>query len=162
VALSEWQALDPVVVSNSPAHDATNVPTFSPIVLQFSKVMDTNSVQAAFGMSPFVAGTFNWSSSRDALTFMAGGVGVAPSAATTITVRVTNGLDTVSGKAMFAPYEMKFKTGTVSVQNTNPPTLRIQSPTGAGNVQINFESMLGRMYQLQRRDGLDRNSTWAD
>jgi glycosidase len=160
VAQSDWQALDPVVVSNSPAHDAINVPTFSPIVLQFSKAMDTNSVQAAFGMSPSIAGTFNWSSSRDTMTFIAGGTGLP--ASTTITVRVTNGLDTVSGNAMFAPYEMKFKTGAVSVQNTNPPTLRIQSPTGAGNVQINFESMLGRMYQLQRRDSLDWNSTWAD
>ena len=38
---SDWKPLDPVVVSNSPAHDAASVPTYSPIVLQFSQPMDT-------------------------------------------------------------------------------------------------------------------------
>jgi glycosidase len=127
VAQSDWQPLDPVVVSNSPAHDATNVPTFSPIVLQFSKPMDTNSVQAAFGTSPSIAGAFNWSPLQDKMTFTAAGAGLP--ASTTITIRVTNGFDTVNGNAMFAPYEIKFKTGTFSVQDTNPPTLTIQSPT---------------------------------
>ena len=48
IAQSQWQPLDPVVVSNSPGHWATNVPVSSPIVLQFSEPMNTNSVQAAF------------------------------------------------------------------------------------------------------------------
>src|ERR1039457_5342387 len=34
VARSDWKPLDPVVVSNSPVHDASSVPTYSPIVLQ--------------------------------------------------------------------------------------------------------------------------------
>jgi glycosidase len=131
VAQSDWQPLDPVVVSNSPAHDATNVPTFSPIVLQFSKPMDTNSVQVAFGTSPSVAGAFSWSPSQDKMTFTAA-TGLPASA--TITVRVTNGFDTLNGNAMFAPYEMKFKTGIFSVPDTNSPTLTIQSPTN--NAQI--------------------------
>ncbi len=138
VAQSDWQPLDPVVVSNSPAHDAANVPTYSPIVLQFSKAMDTNSVQAGFGISPFVGGSFAWSASRDVMTFTAAGAGLP--ASTTVTVRVTNGVDTVSGNAMFAPYEVKFKTGAVSVQDTNPPTVTLQSPTNnmiiSGNVSI--------------------------
>jgi glycosidase len=125
VAQSHWQPLDPVVVSNSPTHDATNVPTFSPIVLQFNKAMDTNSVQAGFGTSPSTAGAFAWSSSQDTVTFIPN---VGLPASTTITVRVTNGVDTVNGNAMFAPYEMKFKTGTLTVQDTNPPAVTIQSP----------------------------------
>ena len=48
IAQSQQLPLDPVVVSNSPAHDATNVPVNASIVLQFSKPMDTNSVQSAF------------------------------------------------------------------------------------------------------------------
>src|SRR5205085_2060313 len=68
VAESAWQPLDPVVVSNSPAHDATNIATFSPIVLQFSKAMETNSAQAAFSVSPAVTGSFSWTAGQDAMT----------------------------------------------------------------------------------------------
>ena len=60
-AIPSGKPLDPVVISNSPAHDATSVPTWSPIVLQFSAPMDTNSVQTNFATIPAVSGTFAWS-----------------------------------------------------------------------------------------------------
>ena len=77
IAQSQWQPLDPVVITNYPAHWATNVPTLSPIVLQFSKPMDTNSVQNAFYISPAVGGTFSWSAAHDTMTFTPGGAGLA-------------------------------------------------------------------------------------
>ena len=130
VALSDWKPLDPVVVSNSPAHDATNVSTNSSIVLQFSRPMDTNSVQAAFSISPSVGGTFSWSPAKDALTFTAGGAGLPP--LTNCIVRVTNSaVAAVSGKAMFAPYELKFKTAAFSSHDPAPPSPVVLTPVSA-------------------------------
>ncbi len=126
VAQSDWKPLDPVIVSNFPAHDATNVPTYSSIVLQFSKSMDTNSVQTNFVTVPTVNGSFAWSPARDTMTFTpASGL----PGLTMITVRVTNApVDTVSGNAMYAPYEMRFKTATASNPDSTPPTIAISLP----------------------------------
>jgi glycosidase len=109
IAQSQWLPLDPVVVSNSPAHDAANVPVNASIILQFSKPMDTNSVQSAFVTSPAVAGTFTWSAAHDTVTFTPGGAGFP--ALATVVVRVTNAVNAVSGNPMFAPYQMQFHTG---------------------------------------------------
>ena len=138
VAQSDWQPLDPVVVSNSPPHDSTNSPTAAPIVLRFSKAMDTNTVQSAFVTTPSVSGTFSWSAARDTMTFIPNGSGFPT--LTTVTVRVTNAIDTVSGNAMFSPYELKFKTSTNSFVDTVPPTVTLQTPTNntvaTGNLAI--------------------------
>ena len=137
VAQSDWRPLDPVVVSNSPAHDSTNAATLAPIVLQFSQPMETNSVQAAFSTTPAVSGTFAWSAGKDAITFTPVS-GFPP--LTTVTVRVTNAVAATSGNAMFAPYELKFKTFTNSFVDTIPPILTLQSPANnavlAGNVAL--------------------------
>ena len=133
VAQSDWQPLDPIVVSNYPAHDAASVPTYSSIVLQFSRPMGTNSVQAAFGTIPPVAGSFAWSPAQDALTFTAGGLGLP--GLTNVVVRVTNSaLDTVWGKPMFSTYELRFKTAATSVLDTVPPTLALQWPTNGATL----------------------------
>jgi glycosidase len=139
IAQSQMLPLDPVVTGNSPAQSATNVPTWSPIVLQFSRPMNMNSVQAAFSLSPAAAGSFSWSSSNSVLTFTPGGAGLA--GLTNITVRVTNtAVDAASGKALFAPYELKFATAAFSVQDTLPPAVFLQAPTNsavvAGNLVI--------------------------
>lgn len=136
VAQSDWRPPDPLVVTNAPLHDATNVPTYTPIVLQFNQPMDTNSVQAAFRTTPALTGTFGWSAARDTMTYTASGVGLP--ASTTITVRVTNGVAMTSGNAMFAPYELKFKTGTTTFQDTNPPTVAILSPTNSAVIASNL------------------------
>jgi glycosidase len=109
VAQSDWKPLDPVVVSNSPAHDATGVPTHSPIVLQFSKPMDTNSVQNSFVTIPPVEGTFTWSTAEDTVTFTPSGAGFP--ALTMVSINVTQtAVDAISGNALYSPYEMRFKT----------------------------------------------------
>ena len=139
VAQSQWQPLDPVVASNSPTHDAASVPTYSPIVLQFSEPMHTNSVQAAFAVTPGVSGAFAWSPARDTMTFTAGGAGLP--GLTMITIRVTNmAAGAVSGKVMFGTYEMRFKTAATSFQDIVPPLITMQSPASnavvTGNLNI--------------------------
>jgi hypothetical protein len=104
------------------------VPTWSPIVLQFSKPMDTNSVQSAFSISPSVNGAFSWSPANNTVTFTPGAAGMP--GLSSIVVRVTNSaIDAVSGNALFAPYELKFKTAASSFHDTNPPTVFVQTPT---------------------------------
>jgi hypothetical protein len=56
------------------------------------------------------------------MTFTAGGAGLP--GLTMMTVRVTNSaLDAVSGKALYSPYEMRFKTAATSIQDTLPRPL---------------------------------------
>ena len=131
VEQSDWRPLDPVVVSNSPAHDAKSVPTSSAIVLRFSQPMDTNSVQAAFGTAPAVSGTFAWSAARDTMTFTpAGGL---PSL-TNVIVRVTNSaVAAASGNAMYAPYQLQFHTA-AAVADVTPPTVSLVAPTNNATI----------------------------
>jgi glycosidase len=126
IAQSQLLPLDPVVMSNSPAHDATNVPINAAIVLQFSKPMDTNSVQSAFSTTPAVPGAFAWSAAHDIMTFTPGGAGFPP--LTMVIVRVTNAVDAVSGNVMFAPYQMQFHTE-AGVADVTPPTIFLLTPT---------------------------------
>jgi hypothetical protein len=75
IAQSLVLPLDPVVVSQSPAHATSNVLATAQIVLQFSKPMNTNAVQAAFSLQPPTAGTFSWSPLGNTMTFTAAGAG---------------------------------------------------------------------------------------
>jgi len=127
IAQSQLLPLDPVVVGNSPAHAAMNVSPVSPVVLQFSKPMNTNRVQSAFSTVPPLAGTFSWSAGGDTLTFTPGGIGFAP--LTNIIVAVSNtAVDAVSGKALVAPYKLLFATAAA------PPVVYFSSPAGDGSV----------------------------
>ena len=137
VAQSDWKPLDPVVISNSPLHDAASVPTYSPIVLQFSKPMNRTSVETNFGTLPPVSGTFAWSGAGDTVTFTAGGSGLPGQ--TMMTVRLTNSaIDAVSGNAMYSPYEMRFKTAATSFHDTTPPAITVTTPTNAAIVSGNL------------------------
>ena len=137
IAQSQLLPLDPVVVSNSPSHDATNVPINAAIVLQFSKPMDTNSVQSAFSVTPAVGGAFAWSVAHDAMTFTPGGAGLPGS--TIVVVRVTNAVDAISGNALFAPYQLQFHTGTGPADVT-PPTISMVAPTNGALISGNLLS----------------------
>ncbi len=134
LAQSQWQPLDPVVVSNSPAHAATGVPTFSPIVLQFSAPMDTNSVQTNFSTLPPLSGSFAWSAAHDVLTFTTAGTGLPGLA--NVLVRVTNGVDAASGKTFFAPYQLLFNTAATS--DGVSPTVALQTPLNGAIVTGNL------------------------
>jgi hypothetical protein len=139
VARSDWKPLDPVVISNSPVHDAASVATYSPIVLQFSKPMNRASVETNFGTLPPISGSFAWSPAGDTMTFTAGGAGLP--GLTMMTVRLTNSaIDAVSGNALYSPYEMRFKTAATTFHDTTPPAVTVATPTNtaivAGNLVI--------------------------
>ncbi len=165
LAQSQVLPLDPIVTNNYPAHAVTNIPTWASVVLQFSQPMEPNSAQAAFSTSPAVSGTFSWSPARDTLTFTPSGTGF--SGLTTYTVRLTNSAaSSVSSNALFAMYEMKFKTAAFSVNTNSRPALAPFNAGGlalvGGNFQLNCSSTTNWIYQLQRRDSLDSNSLWTN
>jgi hypothetical protein len=163
IAQSQWQPLDPVVVSNSPAHWATNIALSTPIVLQFSQGMDTNSTESAFSTVPPVAGSFQWSSQNatdDTLTFTPGSNGFAGS--TNVSVIVSNtAFAAATGKTMFASYSMTFRTrpspGTVETNGTvipmgNNTTYLIQvcfTPTLDTNTASLFQLTINGVLQPQ-------------
>jgi glycosidase len=142
IAQSQWQPLDPMVVRNSPVHDAANVSTISPIVLQFSEPMNTNSVQSAFSTIPPASGAFTWSVAGDTMTFTPNGTGFSP--LTNITVTVTNSaFDAVSGKTLFAPYNLLFHTATA------PKTVQISGPA-----TTNLSQMFTPISEVVSKNGL--------
>lgn len=149
IAQSQLLPLNPVVISNSPAHAATNVPPGSPVVLQFSKSMNINSVQAAFSTTPQVAGTFSWSASGDTMTFTPTGAGFSP--LTNITVTVSNtAFDAISGNTMVAPYKLLFQTAAA------PPVVYFSSPAIDGTV-IPMRSNITYLIQVCFTSTLDTN-----
>jgi alpha-amylase len=162
VAQTDWRPLDPLVLSNSPAHDSTNVPTYSPIVLQFNNPMDTNSVQSAFSISPAAGGTFSWSAARDTMTFTAAGASLA--GLTNITVRITNSaFDAVSGHTLYSSYELKFKTAATSIQDSVPPTLTITSPASNAVISgaLNFFGTAADNVAVQKVEARLDNGPWV-
>jgi hypothetical protein len=58
----------PTVVGSQPAPNAGEVPLTQPIVLQFSTLMDTASVEAALSITPDIPVTATWSGERLTLT----------------------------------------------------------------------------------------------
>ena len=125
------------MISNSPVHDAASVATYSPIVLQFSKPMNRNSVETNFGTLPSVSGTFAWSPAGDTMTFTAGGAGLP--GLTMMTVRLTNSaIDAISGNALYSPYEMRFKTAVTTFHDTTPPAITVTTPTNAAIIAGNL------------------------
>jgi alpha-amylase len=148
VAESQWHPLDPVVVSNSPGHDAASISPLSPIVLKFSTAMNTNSVQAAFSTLPPASGTFAWSASADTMTFSPYGAGFAP--LTNISVVLTNSVLNASGQAMFAPYRLLFHT------TAAPPFIYISSPATNGSI-IPMGSNITYLVQVCFTATLDTN-----
>jgi len=133
IAQSQLKPLDPVVISQSPSHAATNVSTATAVVLRFNKPMDTNSVQAAFAMTPPKTGTFTWSAVHDTLTFTPSALGW-PGLTTNLVHLATNAVDSVSGNSLFAPFDTYFVTTTNATVDVTPPVASIASPTSGATI----------------------------
>ena len=138
IAQSLMLPLDPVVISQSPAHAATNISVGASVVLKFSKPMDTNSVQSAFSVTPTTGGTFAWSAGHDTMTFTPS-AGWLPNTTNRVDL-ATNAFDSVTSNAFFAPFDTYFVTSTNGVVDFTPPTVFIGSPASgsalAGTVSI--------------------------
>ena len=60
---------NPTVLLTSPVNNDTTVVVTQPVVITFSKPMDTASVRTAFSVTPSVAGTLQWGNANSQLTF---------------------------------------------------------------------------------------------
>ena len=58
-----------LVVSTSPANDATNVPLNTTISVTFNRPIDVSSFSEAFMIDPHISGTFSWSNNNETVTF---------------------------------------------------------------------------------------------
>jgi len=130
IAQPQWQPLDPVVTSVTPAHDATAVSVLTPLVLQFSQPMDTNSVQAAFTTTPGVSGSFAWNAARDMMTFTPSGNWPGNSL---VSVRLSTTAKAANTTNQFyAAFESRFTTATAT--DLVSPTIILVSPTNSSVV----------------------------
>jgi methionine-rich copper-binding protein CopC len=133
----------PVVVSATPANNATGVALSAPVTVTFSEAMTPVVTHNAFSLkngTTIVAGTFSWDPLGKSMTF-------TPSAkllpATNYTLTITTGAQSATGGPLAAPYSAQFTTAP-------PPTVLATWPannvTGAAvnaPVQVSFsEAML--------------------
>jgi glycosidase len=125
VAQSQFLPLDPMVASITPGHDAQSVPPPSAIVIQFSKPMDTASVEAAFSTLPATTGSFTWSTAHDQVTYQA--TGGLP-ALTALAVHLASSAAATDGTQFYAPFEARFTTASQSVTDITPPTITFTAP----------------------------------
>jgi glycosidase len=110
--------LDPVVIEISPAHDSTMAQASGaarPIVIRFSGPMNTNHVEGAFSTEPAVHGSYEWSPGLDTMTFTPDSPGFPAQAM--VTVRIGAGAKDAQGRSFYAPFESRFKTGSLPVSN---------------------------------------------
>ncbi len=107
VAESQIHPLDPVVTAISPAHDAREILPAAPIIIHFSRAMDTGSVERAFATVPLVAGAFSWSPTHDTMTFTPANRGFPPG--TWVAVRIGDtARDAESGRTFYAGFESRY------------------------------------------------------
>ncbi len=133
IAQSLVQPLDPVVVSQSPAHAATNVLATAQIVLQFSKPMNTNAVQAAFVLQPPTAGAFSWSPLGNTMTFTAAGAGF-PGQTTNVLHLAATAADAINGNTLIAPFDTYFVTAAATFTDALPPSVAITTPANGSTI----------------------------
>jgi glycosidase len=107
IAETQVRPLDPVVAGIWPAHDAKEIPP-GPIVIRFSKPMDTGSVERAFSTVPPVKGAFSWSAANDEMTVTPEGRALPPGTLFTVNIAAT-ARDAASGKTLYAPFESRFR-----------------------------------------------------
>lgn len=140
VAQSEWRPLDPTVISVSPAHDATGISRFSPLVLQFTQPMNTNSVQVGFTTTPSVGGTFVWNAARDRLTFNPTNIWPGSARITARVAETANAASTTNH--LYSPFESQFSTV------STVPTILLTNVTRLldGSVRFGFTNIAGATF----------------
>ncbi|HEY1663620.1 MAG TPA: alpha-amylase family glycosyl hydrolase [Verrucomicrobiae bacterium] len=106
IPMTQIRPLDPVVADILPAHDSHDITPTSPVIVHFSRPMDTGSVERAFSTVPPVKGDFFWISTRDSLSFVPRGKGFS---AGMVTVRVNDSARAVAGGKFYAGFESRFQ-----------------------------------------------------
>jgi hypothetical protein len=127
------------VAATTPARGATGVPLASTITVSFGGAMVQNTAEAAFTITPTVAGSFSWSDNT--MTFTP----TAPLAAgTTYSCTVGTGATAQDGSQIIKPYQWAFTTvpppDTITVTTTaNPSAL-----AAGGTTQLTAQAVDGR------------------
>lgn len=116
----------PTVSSSAPASQAMDVPTNAVLSLSFSEPMDQASVDTAFSISPFVAGTALWDASGTLRSYQP----TAPLAAgTTYTVTLSTVAKDLAANQLAQAYSASFTTA--AAPDTTRPTLVSSTPAAA-------------------------------
>jgi len=110
IAQSLMQPLDPIVVTQTPAHAATNISTAANIVLQFSKRWTPTPSKPRSPRRQRKWAHFGWSALHDTMTFTPSTVW--SSFTTNLIHLATNATDAVDGNTFFAPFDAYFVTST--------------------------------------------------
>ncbi len=156
VPQSQYSALNPAVETVSPAHDAVSVPTSTLITVNFSRGMNTNTVQSAFSTTPTTTGSFSWTNSNSTVTYTPSS---NLSGSSLQTVKIAATATDSNGVAMFAPFEARFATAASSgfsrasvngyaatnVTNTTATLTASVTPNGAATT-VNFDYGLSSSY----------------
>ncbi len=111
----------PTVTGQDPAPDATGVPTTTPIRVTFSEAMDRTATQAAFSLTPSVAGAFSWDSTGTTMAFTPAS---ALGGSTTYTAALSTGARDLAGNPLAGAASWSFTTAAV----TPPPAVTGVSP----------------------------------
>lgn len=127
----------PAIVTSSPVKNDPGFPSPSPIVLNFSKPMDTASVRSAFSITPPVSGAFLWSNGNAKLTFDPDSL--LP-VALTFTLRIDTSAHSAGGQTLDGngdgipgdPFILSFTTKYVDVF---PPTFLSRFPGSADTLR---------------------------
>jgi YD repeat-containing protein len=126
----------PRLVGSSPANGATNIPTNSVIVLEFSEPMNfisaLGAIQVSAGGQP-VAGSFALSDADRRITFTPAAVLVAN---TTYTVTLNTALTDMADHSLSNPGSFSFQTGGAA-DNSTPAVAATSPVSGSVSVPVN-------------------------
>jgi glycosidase len=127
IASSRWLPLDPVVTQQVPTHATSSFVPVNPIVLHFSKPMNTSTVQQAFSLTPAATGSFSWSPDRRVMTFTPSGSGLA--SVQRYDLRLESiAIDSVHSNHLFGGFETFFTTGVNVITDAVPPSVVVTLP----------------------------------
>jgi len=139
----------PLITAVNPRSGSINVPLNSRIGVFFSEEMDTESVESAFIIDPYLAGTFTWDSQKRHLVYdYSNNNSGLLSSDTDYEVTIYEAASDLDGQNMQGPFNWTFTAVTGTETDTTPPTLSITPAVGSGNapsdtiIEIQFsESM---------------------
>jgi hypothetical protein len=154
-----WNEYAPRVVRTTPSNLAADVPIDSVVVIAFSETMDRPSAEAAFSISPSVAGAFSWAGKT--MTFTSAGL---LGAGASYTVSLAASAADEDGNAAGSAFGFSFTTLTPT--GDTRPLCTIETPSGAqsGSVALAFtiSDAEGDTAAVRVRYSLDGGQSWRD
>ncbi|MCZ6776326.1 MAG: Ig-like domain-containing protein [Ignavibacteria bacterium] len=119
----------PSITGTYPAPNQQNVAVYRSINIDFDRPMDRVSTQSAFSMSPPVAGSFNWSSDDQTMTFDPA-INLANSESYSVTLART----ATSGQGWPLGQELQFAFTTSALDTAGPRVVRSYPRHGINDV----------------------------